>query len=165
MTWMVGNTTEDDHVVILTDSLSLVSKLQRGLIKKDWFLLLRHIPARMEVIYVPGHAGIRYNEKADWLAGKALPFGNLEPTAADIADAISRGIQEREERDESTWSMARLREKETARGEGVNVPLRGDRRLIATQIRTGCMTKRGLRILLDMLEGRGPVYHPVPLLF
>ena len=100
LTWMVGNTTEDDHVVILTDSLSLVSKLQRGLIKKDWFLLLRHIPARMEVIYVPGHAGIRYNEKADWLAGKALPFGNLEPTAADIADAISRGGERRKHLDD-----------------------------------------------------------------
>jgi hypothetical protein len=53
-------------------------------------------------------------------------------------------------RDDGTCTMERLREKETARGEGANVPLRGDRRLIATQKRTGCMTKRGLRILLFM---------------
>jgi hypothetical protein len=76
LTWLVGNTTVDDHFVILTDSLSLVSKLQRGFIKKDWFPLLRRIPAHTEVIYVPGHARIRY-EKADWLAGKVTNYKYL----------------------------------------------------------------------------------------
>jgi hypothetical protein len=33
---------------------------------------------------------------------------------ADIADAISRGIHEREERDESAWTMEILREEEPA---------------------------------------------------
>jgi ribonuclease HI len=59
-----------------------------------WFPLTQTHSCTNDIViyvYVPGHAGIRCNEKADWLAGKATtPFGDLEPTAADIADAETR---------------------------------------------------------------------------
>jgi hypothetical protein len=35
---------------------------------------------RTEIIYIPGHAGIRFNERADKLAGAAEAFGDLELT-------------------------------------------------------------------------------------
>ena len=68
-TWLRTNSTERDHTVILTDSMSLVSKLSTGQVKKTWFPILQEIRGRIEVIYIPGHAGIRYNERGDRLAG------------------------------------------------------------------------------------------------
>jgi hypothetical protein len=64
-TWLSINSTAIDHVVILTDSLSLVSKLQSGGVKKVWLPLLDTISALTEIIYIPGHAGIHFNERSD----------------------------------------------------------------------------------------------------
>jgi hypothetical protein len=36
ITWLSGNASDRDRVVILTDSLSLVNKLQSGRVKKVW---------------------------------------------------------------------------------------------------------------------------------
>jgi hypothetical protein len=59
--------------------------------------------------HIPGHAGIRYNERADRLAGNAVPFGELEMTAADVVCALITAAWEKAEHDEHTWSMERLR--------------------------------------------------------
>jgi hypothetical protein len=116
------------------------------------------------VIYIPGHAGIRYNERADRLAGGAVPFGDLEMTAADVVDSLKRSIRDKEQLAEHTCCMQRMREKEIERGDGALVTLRGNRPNIATQLWTGAMSRAGLQTLLDMLGGRGPRYEPEPLL-
>jgi hypothetical protein len=110
-------------------------------------------------MYIPGHAGIRYNERADRLAGGTVPFGNLEMTAADVVDSVTRSIHAKEELGEHTWCMHRLWEKEIKRGEGAHVSLRVNQRHIATQLTTGAMSKAGLDTLLEMLGGRGHGTH------
>jgi hypothetical protein len=164
-TWLSCNSTESDLAVILTDSLSLVSKLQSGQVKKVWLPVLDTISARTEIMYIPGHAGIRFNERADKLARAAEAFGDLELTDGDIIRVLTEAIIGKKEEEESTFSMTRLGERGIVRGEGAQVTLRGDIRRISTQLLTGAMSMAGLKSLLEMLEGRGPVYIPEPLLF
>jgi hypothetical protein len=57
---------------------------------------VQRMKATVEVIYVPGHAGVRYNERADTLAGAAVAFGDLNLTASDICALIADIIKERE---------------------------------------------------------------------
>jgi hypothetical protein len=42
-------------------------------------------------MYIPGHAGIQFNERADNLAGAAEAFGDLELTDGDIFRGDYRG--------------------------------------------------------------------------
>jgi hypothetical protein len=83
-------------------------------------------------------------ERADRLAGGAMPFSNLEMTAADVVDSVTKFIHEKEELGEHTWCMQRLREKEIKRGDSALVSLRGNQRHIATHLTTGAMSKAGL---------------------
>jgi tellurite resistance-related uncharacterized protein len=48
------------------------------------------------LIYDPGHAEIWYNESADWLAGNATPYGQLELMQADLLYKATEGIREQE---------------------------------------------------------------------
>jgi hypothetical protein len=91
------------------------------------------------------------------LAGGAVLFGDLEMTAADVVDALTRSIRDKEQLAEHTCCMQRMGEKEIERGEGALVSLRGNRRHIAPQLLTGAMSRSGLRTLLEMLgeEGHG----------
>lgn len=62
------------------------------------------IKSKIEIIYIPGHAGIYYNEEEDILVGSAITFGEMDITAADEAAAISKKlyVQDSDEGDEST---------------------------------------------------------------
>jgi hypothetical protein len=60
--------------------------------------------------------------------------------------------------------MCRLREREATRGGGSLVLLRGCRCRTATQISMGVISGKTLKVLLEMFEGRRPVYLPEPLL-
>jgi hypothetical protein len=60
-------------------------------------------------MYIPGHVGIRFNERADKLAGAAEAFGDLELTDGDIIRVLTEAIIGKEEEEESTFSMMRLR--------------------------------------------------------
>ena len=159
--WMTNNTNADDRTIILTDSLSLVSKLSTGRIKKNWFAILQSIQSRIEVIYIPGHAGIRFNERADWLAGKARPFGDLQLTQADVLRQVSEEIRT-QEREQATFSLNRLYEGEVSAGAGARMRTRGKERSLATQITMGVLSGSNLRTLLGVLEGGGPVSVPAP---
>jgi hypothetical protein len=60
--------------------------------------------------------------------------------------------------------MHRLLEKEVERGEGDSVLLRGCQRRTATQLKMGVISIQTVTTLLEMLEGRGPVFLSEPLL-
>jgi ribonuclease HI len=100
--WLSINSTATDHVVILTYSLSLVSKLQSGRVKKVWLLMLDTISAHTAIIYIPGHAGIHFNERADKLEVEAEAFGYLELTGGDILRVLTEAMRKRR-RVHSPW--------------------------------------------------------------
>ena len=68
------------------------------------------IEGDIEICYIPGHAGIKYNERADWLAGNAKPSGSLDITQDDLIQEVSQKFRE-EELAEPTFSLTRLKRK------------------------------------------------------
>ncbi|KAF0309213.1 von Willebrand factor A domain-containing protein 8 [Amphibalanus amphitrite] len=56
------------HIVVATDSQSLLRKLEGGVSPPEWWT-----DRRITWLYCPGHAGVEVNEKADRLAGNGAP--------------------------------------------------------------------------------------------
>ena len=75
---LANNATRREKVAILTDSLSLVSRIEAGMVLNEWVDHLTRIPADVTVTYTPGHCGIKFNEKADRLAGNAVLLEHLK---------------------------------------------------------------------------------------
>ena len=67
LVWMGTSTTREDGAIVLTDSLSLVSRLQAGKVKDSWVHLIDKFNAPFKTVYTPGNAGITYNDAADHL--------------------------------------------------------------------------------------------------
>ena len=67
------------HAIILTDSVSLLQKVKSGMGSLDWNMSMVDIHLRKLLwVYCPGHAGMKGNDRADRLAGKAaLTSGSL----------------------------------------------------------------------------------------
>ena len=66
------------HAIILTDSMSLLQKVKSGMGSPDWHASMFDIHLRKILwVYYPGHAGVKGNDKADRLAGKASTTGGL----------------------------------------------------------------------------------------
>ena len=62
-------------------------------------------------IYVPGHSGVLFNERADKLAGEAEPFSELIQTPADVIAELEVRVQEEENLVQGeTFSVQRLTE-------------------------------------------------------
>ena len=60
------------HAVLLTDSVSLLPKVKSGMGSPDWNVSMVDIHLRKLLwVYCPGHAGVKGNDRADRLAGKA----------------------------------------------------------------------------------------------
>ena len=62
------------HAIILTDSISLLQKVKRGIGSPDWIVSMVDIHLRKLLwVYCPGPAGVKGNDRADRLAGKSNP--------------------------------------------------------------------------------------------
>jgi hypothetical protein len=107
----------------------------------------------VETVYTPGHAGVSYNETADKLAGDAVAFGNLDMTVSDVIASIIAAFHKRDDIEDFTFSMYRLREREAERGGRSLVLLKGCQRRTATQIRMGVISRNILKELPEMFEG------------
>ena len=53
------------HIIVITDSQSLLRKLEAGWSPPEW----QEVPQKITWHYCPGHSGISVNEKVDRLAG------------------------------------------------------------------------------------------------
>ena len=78
LTWMAAKIGQNDHVLVLTGSQSLVTQLQLGNVKETRVAPLDYIKGSFKIAYIPGHAGISYNDAADHLAGIAVPIGVIK---------------------------------------------------------------------------------------
>ena len=57
------------HVIILTESMNLLQKVESGMGCPDWHTVMHSLRLqRLLWIYCPGHAGVSGNERADRLA-------------------------------------------------------------------------------------------------
>jgi hypothetical protein len=88
LAWIRWNALDNDRIAILTDSLSLVSTLEKGLLLESWWDVAM-TKVKLRVAYIPGHRGISFNERADMLAGEAEAFGELTRTPGYVLLEIS----------------------------------------------------------------------------
>ena len=154
LVWISQNTSPHDKVAILTDSLSLVSKVESGMIRKSWLKHMNRIRAFIILAYIPGHCGIPFNERADQLAGDAQPVGNLQREPSDIMAVLkSQTTQMEITRQSQYWSTQRLKDRNRKYGEGAKLKVRGRQRYLHNQLELGVLTKASLR---KVIEGGGP---------
>ena len=162
LAWIQQHAEESDRIAILTDSLSLVSRLEKRLMPADWWDVIRNVPARILISYIPGHSGISFNEKADALAGAAEPFGQLIRTPEDVMAELSLQVTSDEELQQNErWEVQRLIEHGWIRGDGRSLLERGRDRVLKNQLELGTVSRATLRTLI---EGGGPEKQPAPLL-
>lgn len=162
LVWIANNVEEQDRVVVLSDSMSLISGLEKGLILQSWNCTVSRMKPQITACYIPGHAGISYNGKADHLAGRAEVFGTLQREPSDIMTEINRRLQKAELEQEQLLyhSTQRLQERGWHYGDGRGVRLRGRERGVYTQMETGVLT---ITTLQSVLRGGQSEQQPAPL--
>ena len=73
------------HVVVLTDSMKLLQKMESGMGCPDWHTAMHSLRLqRLLWIYCPGHAGVSGNERADRLASTADITSGLQLGRAEV---------------------------------------------------------------------------------
>ena len=76
---------EAGHIIVITDSQSLLRKLEAGWSPPEW----QEVTQRITWIYCPGHSGIFVNEKADRLAvGGSSATSRIILSASDIRHIV-----------------------------------------------------------------------------
>ena len=66
------------HAILLTDTMSFLQKVNSGMGSPDWNVSTIDIHLRKLLwVYCPGHAGVKRNDRADRLAGKATLTSGL----------------------------------------------------------------------------------------
>ena len=66
------------HAILLSDFMSLLQKVKNGMGSPDWHVSVFDIHLQKLLwIHCPGHAGVKRNDRADRLAGKATLTSGL----------------------------------------------------------------------------------------
>ena len=145
----IENTT-NTHIVIVTDSESMLRRVRTGKLRAEWLASLRRSRvASITWIFSPGHAGVLGNEQADRLAGSAKLGGVLMHDKADVVAALWEHVYTSEEQMDH-HGLARMRQRGVTRGSGRRSTPRGKARLTYNQIATGTIGVGTLRWLLRM---------------
>ena len=139
------------HVVILTDSMNLLQKVESGMGCPDWHTAMHSLRLqRLLWIYCPGHAGVSGNERADRLASTADITSGLQLGRAEVL----RGLRNFLSTDKPEHhSIDRLKERGVEKGSGRHSTLQGRERSVFNQTNIGTVSRATLgRLLRDEAE-------------
>ena len=140
------------HAVILTDSMSLLQKVKAGMLNTDWLDPLRCIRlGAITWMYCPGHAGVKGNERADTLAGRADIKEGLVLGKTEVLRQYRHILQANTTPEHH--SIGRLQDRGVERGSGRWSTLKGRDRAIINQTNVGTVSLATLgRLLRDGVE-------------
>jgi hypothetical protein len=82
--WIQEHVTSDKRVAVLTDPLSIVSRLEMNMMRSAWWDSIKYVKSYSIFVYVPGYSSITYNEKADRVTGEATVFVDLVHEPGDV---------------------------------------------------------------------------------
>ena len=130
------------HVVVATDSQSLLRKLEGGVSPPEWWLR-----KRITWLYCPGHAGVEINEKADRLAGGgATATSRIVLSASDFIHLYKHKIDSEDNRKPSPGEaeVGRMVRVGLMRGWIARSGRCGPRGRMACQLACGTVSRRTL---------------------
>ena len=133
--------------------MSMLRKIETGWARRHWIESLgRSKLTKISFIFVPGHAGVRGNERADRLAGMAAVQSGRAMDQADIINSLrERGrVHDSRNSGEST-TLTRLQELKVKCGVARQERYAGRQRRIVNQQRTGVVSRH---TLMDILRER-----------
>ncbi|BFZ17274.1 hypothetical protein BsWGS_20313 [Bradybaena similaris] len=145
---------QDKRAVIVTDSQSMLKKIESGLLRREWADLLTVSNTEMLAwIYCPDHAGVLGNEQADRLAGEAPIQEGLKWDRVDVITALTKqSVREEEEALRNDPHVNRMIENGVKYGDGIMSTLSRRRRITNNQATTGTISIHTLRWLLERGE-------------
>ncbi|KAF0314667.1 putative RNA-directed DNA polymerase from transposon BS [Amphibalanus amphitrite] len=133
-----------EHIIIATDSKSLLRKLETGWSPPEW----QQVPQRITWLYCPGHSGISMNEKADRLAGEgSSATSRIVLSASDIRHIVNdyqREAEAQEALHRGSREVERMVERGLRRGWVAKSHRRGAVGRLACQLACGTISRRTL---------------------
>ena len=152
--WTGGKNRYRPHAIILTDSMSLLQKVKSGTGRPDWMnvsMVDIHLP-KLLWVYCPGHAGVKGNDRADRLAGKATLTRCLLLGRSEVLRSSRHYLRAQSHGHHTT---DRLKESGVERGSVRCSSLKGRERVIVSQTNIGTVSKCDVR---ETSERRGAAH-------
>jgi ribonuclease HI len=145
-----GNS-QTTHAIILTDSMSLLQKVKSGMGSPDWHVSMFDIHLRKILwVYCPGHAGVKGNDRADRLAGKATITGGLRLGRSEVVRSLRHYLRAQSQ---GHHTIDHLEERGIERGSAQRSSLGGRERAIVNQTNIGTVSRATLgKLLRDGVE-------------
>ena len=141
------------HTILFTDSMSLLQKVKSGMGSPDWNVSMVDIHLRKLLwVYHPGHAGVKGNDQADRLAGKAPITNGLLLGRSEALRSFRHYLRAQSQ---GHHTIDRLEERGVDRGSARRSSLKGRERAVINQTSTRTVSKGMLgRLLRDGMERR-----------
>ena len=147
--WLWLTSQDYAHACILSDSMSMLRKVEAGKVRRKWVdLLMQSKTQKIVFIFVPGHAGVKGNERADKLAGMATLSEGVSMDRADIINALSDSARLKDLQENKSQSLSRLREMGVKIGTARNEKFNKYTKRLINQHRIGTVSRYTLRDLL-----------------
>ena len=124
----------------------MLQKVKRGIGSPDWNVLMVDIRLRKLLwVYCPGHAGVKGNDRADRLAGKATTTSGLLLGRSEVFRSLRHHLRAQSQ---GHHAIDRLEERGVERGSARRSSLKGRERVIVNQTNIGTVSKAKLWKLL-----------------
>ena len=141
---------EATHTVVVTDSQSMLRKVEAGKMRREWVELLEESTiVHITWIFSPGHAGVKGNEIADQLAEQASVKGECKMDHHELLKTINDKLrQEEDEEADHNYHLQRMMDIGVKKGSAKTSQLVGKLRRTTNQRATGTVSSYSLRWLL-----------------
>ncbi|XP_012941316.1 uncharacterized protein LOC106012555 [Aplysia californica] len=138
------------HLIIVTDSQSILRRVEKGLLRREWMNPIQHSSLRaITWIFCPWHSGVKANEEADRLAGSAVVDGEVKFDKGEVLKTLEEKLWDEEDRETAEHhAIIRMREIGIERGKGKKERLSGKERRRHNQTATGTTSMNTLRALV-----------------
>ena len=134
------------NAILLTDSMRWLQKVKSGMGSPDWNVPMVDIHLRKLLwMYCPGHAGVKGNDRADRLAGKATLTSGLFLGSFEVLRSLRHYLRAQSQ---GHHTIDRLEERGVERGSARRPSLKGRERAIVNQTNTGTFSKATMGELL-----------------